>query len=216
MLPSGGTIPYQIQWSDGSPQFYNENLLAGTYQFTLTDVQGCTIIDSVSVVHATPIRVQAELGPDQSGEGTAAINLEISGGAGPYSIEWFDGNPSDSIGGLFPGVYAVTISDAFGCELDTSILVPLGVFVQSTSASRFTIFPNPANNKVHVMIESGFVEEIQIELLDMVGTRLVSRFVEPADGLVLTFDVSDLPSGSYLFSLTSGGTQHYQRLTLIR
>lgn len=49
--PSGGTPPYSYQWSDSSAQNTATaiGLVAGTYSVTVTDANGCTIVDSVQV-----------------------------------------------------------------------------------------------------------------------------------------------------------------------
>lgn len=43
------------------------------------------------------------------------VNLNISTGTAPYIINWDNGLQTDSIGGLTPGTYAVTVMDSAGC-----------------------------------------------------------------------------------------------------
>jgi len=38
----GGTTGYTITWSNNCPNFFNNNLVAGNYTVTLTDVNGCS------------------------------------------------------------------------------------------------------------------------------------------------------------------------------
>jgi len=48
---SGGTNPYQFNWSNGvTNSAYIPNILPGTYTCCITDVNGCTICDSVVVL----------------------------------------------------------------------------------------------------------------------------------------------------------------------
>jgi hypothetical protein len=46
---------------------------------------------------------------------TGSIQLAISGGTQPYTINWFDGSSLDSIGGLTEGCYQVEVIDNTNC-----------------------------------------------------------------------------------------------------
>ncbi|MFN0214355.1 MAG: SprB repeat-containing protein, partial [Saprospiraceae bacterium] len=45
-----GTPPYQLQWSNGDTIPFIENLAAGTYTVSVTDVNGCSAIDTVLII----------------------------------------------------------------------------------------------------------------------------------------------------------------------
>ena len=46
---SGGTAPYDIQWSNGMTTASIDNLRTGMYSFTIQDANGCTYVDHVMV-----------------------------------------------------------------------------------------------------------------------------------------------------------------------
>ena len=50
---SGGTPPYTILWSNGDTTFTLSNLMAGTYDFTVTDANGCEISSSAIIDNVT-------------------------------------------------------------------------------------------------------------------------------------------------------------------
>lgn len=52
---SGGTSPYTYQWSSGDTSANISGLAAGTYFVTITDANGCTLADSVTVGSVTSI-----------------------------------------------------------------------------------------------------------------------------------------------------------------
>lgn len=48
--PSGGTPPYTYLWSNASTQSSLNSLPAGMYTVTITDANGCTLVDSIEVL----------------------------------------------------------------------------------------------------------------------------------------------------------------------
>ena len=51
MAPSGGTPPYSINWTPGNlttPTI--SDLCAGEYILTLTDTNGCTVVDTFNII----------------------------------------------------------------------------------------------------------------------------------------------------------------------
>ena len=55
------------------------------------------------------------------GENSGWIKLNISGGYGPHSYLWDNGNQTDSIFGLYSGVYSVEITDSLGCKENLTV-----------------------------------------------------------------------------------------------
>ncbi|NBP30700.1 MAG: hypothetical protein EBV23_14190, partial [Flavobacteriia bacterium] len=49
LTPSGGTAPYNYQWSNNTSLQDPQNLVAGTYTVTVTDANGCTSTTSATV-----------------------------------------------------------------------------------------------------------------------------------------------------------------------
>lgn len=55
MTIDGGTVPYSIDWVDGTHGYSISTLSAGDYSVEVTDVNGCTVSGSVAVTVATGI-----------------------------------------------------------------------------------------------------------------------------------------------------------------
>lgn len=133
---SGGTLPYQYIWSNGSNSEDIQFLSAGNYTITITDAAGCTTNASYTVSQPAPIQISfsAQL-PSCIGSSDGSITAVVNGGIAPYSYTW---NPlsaslrSSSIKGLqlvndtvtlnnIPaGNYILLVTDANGCTSQSS------------------------------------------------------------------------------------------------
>lgn len=122
----GGTPPYVYRWTDeaGNLVGTEEDLMGvgpGIYSGLATDANGCTAVllqQPVSQMYEPLVEVDTAFaisGPLCSGTGFVRVGVE--GGAPPYRFDWSNGSSGDSIGGLAPGEYYVTVTDAVDCEL---------------------------------------------------------------------------------------------------
>lgn len=132
---SGGTPPYTYSWNNGSMSQDLLNILAGNYNVTVTDDNGCTTTNSAVVNEpaaavantATVNDVSCFLGND------GAILLDVFGGTPPYTYSWNSGTyVSEDISNLTQGPYAVDITDAKGCVLTKSYTVQQPTAISTT------------------------------------------------------------------------------------
>ncbi|NRA50040.1 MAG: hypothetical protein HRU12_12975, partial [Phaeodactylibacter sp.] len=74
-----------------------------------------------------------------SADGCASVEV-LSGGAAPYIFTWSNGATTSNLCNLFEGVYAVTITDANGCEFSEQIFInepiELKAFIQEEETPR--------------------------------------------------------------------------------
>lgn len=126
---TGGTGSYAIVWRDANGAviaqdvFDVNGLCAGNYELQVTDDNGCVLIAPFSITQGNAIDAnllwtnETCFGPC---DGTASITP--SGGAGSFSIAWFDASgtliASDvtDLSGLCAGTNTVVITDALGCD----------------------------------------------------------------------------------------------------
>lgn len=121
----GGTWPYSFIWSPIVNSGQSAvNLSAGTYSVTITDANGCSILEEAEVLDGPQIIL--ELDPAESCENlcNGSVGLNISGaGTAPYTTVWTDGNGSVSPIDMCPGDYTVTVTDANGCEVSEDFTI---------------------------------------------------------------------------------------------
>ncbi|MBS7255246.1 T9SS type B sorting domain-containing protein [Flavobacterium branchiicola] len=94
---------------------------AGTYQFEITDANGCTKETAVITV-STPDTVTASATPKNptcNGDTDGSVTLKGLTGVGPFKYIFNGSALSDQTvyGGLAAGTYSYTVRDAKGCEI---------------------------------------------------------------------------------------------------
>ncbi|MFK8039696.1 MAG: T9SS type A sorting domain-containing protein, partial [Crocinitomicaceae bacterium] len=121
---SGGTAPYSYSWSNGQMSSDIANLCIGTYTLTVTDANGCTLVDSVEITQPDELHVYAsstDVSCFASCDGTG--NAVVTGGTMPYTYTWSNGDSLANISDLCPGSYTVIVNDANNCITIASIVV---------------------------------------------------------------------------------------------
>jgi gliding motility-associated-like protein len=92
------------------------NVLAGTYQLTVTNTNGCKGSASFQLKEPSPIvSHQIKKGNRCFGYGEGEAEIFVSGGNPAYQILWADGNTSFKRQSLKGGIYKISITDASNC-----------------------------------------------------------------------------------------------------
>ncbi len=118
----GGTAPYTYAWSNGASEAEIVNLIAGTYTVTVTDANGCSLTESITITEPESLLATASglnITCADANDGTATV--EVTGGTEPYTYAWSNGETTVEITGLVPDTYTVTVTDANFCETTASI-----------------------------------------------------------------------------------------------
>jgi gliding motility-associated-like protein len=143
--PSGGTATYTYQWNDPLSQTSQTatGLCAGTFIVTVTDFNGCSANDTVTITEPTAIVANAITTDATCGNSDGTANVCASaGGTGVHTYLWttVPGNPTTcSVAGLPAGTYPVEITDLNGC-METFLIAISNIggpttTVNSTNAS---------------------------------------------------------------------------------
>ncbi|MEL6841745.1 MAG: gliding motility-associated C-terminal domain-containing protein [Bacteroidota bacterium] len=96
VTPTGGTPPYNADWSNGQSGDTIFNIRPGLLNVTVTDVNGCEATDRVVVTSAPGPEFDVEiLQEDNCGLGEGIARLNISVGTPPYQVIW-NTNPTQN------------------------------------------------------------------------------------------------------------------------
>lgn len=128
---TGGTAPLQYSIDNGN--IYQNNaiftgLAAGTYDFIIRDVNGCTgTVTGVTLTNPPPTIVANATVNSVScnGNGDGSVTFNPTGGVSPYQFS-LNGSPygsGNTFVGLAPGGYNASIRDNIGCIKDTTVII---------------------------------------------------------------------------------------------
>jgi subtilisin-like proprotein convertase family protein len=114
---SGGLAPFEYVWNTGSNQKDLTSVGPGTYNVTISDVNGCSVVSDLFVVEdVMPISISANMNnPSCQGYANGGISLQVGGGQPPYQFFWNDGGTTRDRNNIPAGDYRVTVVDAVGC-----------------------------------------------------------------------------------------------------
>ena len=117
--PTGGSSPYAYEWNTGSTLSMIFDLSPGIYTVTVTDAEGCTDEESVTVeaFGCPELLIEASVTDNICfGACNGIITIDnISGGTPPFTYMWSDGSTDASLEGACSGTYSVTVVDSDGC-----------------------------------------------------------------------------------------------------
>jgi gliding motility-associated-like protein len=131
-----GNNPFLYSWTSGGGSDIENGLTAGQYFVTVTDALGCVSNGSVQIdgpdelILGSPAVTDASCDIACDGEAT----IILSGGTLGYNFTWDGGQTSQTATGLCVGVNNVNITDANGCEIQTSVTVDYNNLLSSTVA----------------------------------------------------------------------------------
>ncbi len=140
---AGGTAPFTYNWSAGPIVPSVINLCPGTYSVNVTDINGCTSVDSITITEPPQLQQlvsSTDATCNSSCNGAATTN--VSGGSPGYSYLWSPGGQTtSSVNGLCAGAYSITSTDTNGCQVVSSVTIQEpSAMVLSMGASAVSCF----------------------------------------------------------------------------
>ena len=124
---SGGTPGYTYLWSNNANSDTIKSIIANTYSVIVHDTNGCSATATVNVTQpasAVSVNITNTL-ITCAGFSDATAQAVVRGGTPAYTYVWSGGQTTDSITGLSHGQDVVTVTDANGCTVAATVVVPL-------------------------------------------------------------------------------------------
>ncbi|MEZ4878244.1 MAG: PKD-like domain-containing protein [Flavobacterium sp.] len=188
-----GIFDYNYAWT-GPNGFTSSNqnltnILAGTYNLTITDNQGCTDTLSVIINQSTEIIISYTTTPITCyGANNASFTTTISGGNAPYQFQWSNLSTALNQNNLSAGTYTITVTDNLGCVKSESIIIP--------EAPIFTVNPIVSNISCFGANDGS----INLNLTGGIPTVTLTWSDASTAGLIR----NNLPPGTYTATISDG------------
>lgn len=114
---TGGVEPYRFVWSNGETSDTNNILSPGSHYVNVIDAQDCYAVGHLNLTSDGGPQITLESLSDNVcyGGKMGAIDISISGGVGPYSVLWSNGERTEDIDSLAAGTYDVIVEAADEC-----------------------------------------------------------------------------------------------------
>ncbi|MDP1746417.1 MAG: right-handed parallel beta-helix repeat-containing protein [Bacteroidota bacterium] len=192
---NGGTAPYTYLWSTNNNSITDtiSSLLAGTYSVTVTDTNGCSILDSVTLVTQFPsLSVVSSFANASCYNNDGSANVIPNGGAEPYSYLWSNNSISQNLSNIGSGTYSVIATDTNGCVVSETLIInnslaPISipicmVTVDSSSTKNVIVWEKPTD----APIDSFKIYREVASVYTFVGSvpyDEVSEFTDNANGI---------------------------------
>ncbi len=135
------TNPSDTIISNGFNNFTNGNLPAGNYCLQIDDGNGCVAGGGCFTIEEPEQMELTFVVTSACSPGIGAIDLSITGGVAPFTIDWGDMAGTDNNEDRFSldeGTYDITVTDARGCVMSDQVVVdqqgcPCEVEITSTA-----------------------------------------------------------------------------------
>ncbi len=130
---SGGSGTYEATWTgpngSNSSSLEVTDLFAGEYCITITDGNGCSVSDCITLTEPEALHVTTVASPAGCGQSNGSVDAIISGGIAPYTHAWSNGAISEDISGVPANSYWTIVTDANGCTDSTMAQVTGGTAI---------------------------------------------------------------------------------------
>ncbi len=215
ILLDGQIVGATYLWSDMST---GQTLMAntsGTYSVVVTDANGCSATDAITVtINSVP--VVTGIAPPMICLDDATISLSGTPSGGSWSGPGVSGNnftPMTAGSGSHDLMYAYTDS-LTGCgAIDTvSVTVDLCLAVNSQEEIEFSLMPNPNNGSFVIDFATAQNSAI-VELVDVTGRAVQSTTVSGSRAII---NCESHPSGIYFVRVTANGETTMKKMMLVK
>ena len=203
---SGGLAPYQISWTgptsgstvSNSNWLSVDGLTPGTYYFTISDANGCTVHKTVFIPNTGNGNIELWTTVyDGSCNSNGSISLMINNAAGPYTIN-YSGPVSGTINSnlnnvdipnLPAGTYQISVTDGNGCYAQKLVTIDATGGNSPITASATTMD-----------VSCGMLGSLWL-VIDGGTAPYTVTWSGPVSGVITsdqqTIDIFDLPAGYY-------------------
>lgn len=188
ITPSGGTSPYNFNWSNGESTEDISGLTASSYTITVTDDNSCTADSTINITQPQPMAIgHSESMVSCYNADDGIINISPSGGTQPYSYSWNTGDTTQNLSNLPASTYNVTITDANNCTTDTNFIITQPDSIGISHIDTMVTCYGDSNGAIDIIVSGGSLP--------------YSYSWSNGD---TTQDITNIPAETYIITITDG------------
>jgi hypothetical protein len=180
------------------------------YTITVTNPDGgCTASQTFTMSNnlaATTTVTNASCGSCPNG----TVQAIVSCGAAPFNYLWSPGGQTtQSVSGLLPGCYTVTVTDATLENVSSEACVTFSTKLnEKTLTSGLSIYPNPSNGIFNLLSET-ILNKLDIVVVNLLGQTVISETANHTNQIII--DLGKASKGIYYAKVTSNeGTKLFK------
>ena len=181
---SGSTPPYTYNWNTFPTQtgIMAIRLTAGVYVVTISDINACTTLDSVTIIAPSPITVSTAPTAVKCFAGNdGMVVVSAAGGSSPYKYILNGILQNDSIfTGLSAGNYIIVVEDNNGCIGNTTLSI--------SEPTNFTMAPTASPR----VIQRGMTTQLNANISSPLTIIRINWSADPATSDSLDFSACAL------------------------
>lgn len=180
---------------------------ATTQTFSFTDNSGNAGFCAFDVIITEPLALSTAVTNASGGQSNGAIDLTVTGGAGPYTYAWTQNDQvfstEQDLINIPAAVYQVVVTDGNGCVYHTETIQVTNVVgsYEPTWVSRVSLRPNPTSGITYLVFGEVPNESVNVAITDATG-RMVSNLISDGQKQI-QLNCSDLPSGMYYIRMST-------------
>jgi hypothetical protein len=191
----------------------------GTYTVTVTDANGCTTSEMVSVTEPAALAANTSSTDETvAGANDGTATAAPTGGTPPYTYSWSSGQTTAMISGLMPGNYTVNITDANGCTTAGTIFIMGGATgiddMLQAGIQELVTFPNPSSGIFTLRVGLNQSDELSVEIYDIRGKRVYKNIRNQVREFNETIDLSSVSAGVYMLRVRTSMGMTHQRIVI--
>ena len=211
---SGATGGLSYTWSNGATTAGLTGVAAGNYSVTIVDASQCSAATNLTVTQPNAMQVStAETDAHGTVDNGTAMVTNISGGVSPFTYYWSNGGTTQTITGIAPGNYTVTVTDANGCVQTASDFVNVTTGLNNISnAIAFSVYPNPAGKFVMVQMDE-YNSSTTVSLKNILGQTVITQ---PVTAQQTQLELGSLANGVYLVELRQNEKIAVKQLVIVK
>ena len=139
---TGGTGAYSYLASNGATVSVQSGLMAGTYNYTVTDANACEQTQVLSITEPTAINLSSSASNATICAGASStLTANATGGTGALTYTWVSG-PTSNVNTVTPtttAVYTVDVTDLNNCAASSTVEVTVNTLPVITAVTNNTL-----------------------------------------------------------------------------